>query len=128
MKPYEITYLIVPSLTAEEAGVFHEEVKKIISKNNGLSGSEQTPTRKNLAYPIKKNTEGYLSSIDFQATPENAKKIVEGVKKEKNILRHILIGKQVGKKSEEEPRRKRRTLKPEKATLQEIDEKIDEIL
>jgi small subunit ribosomal protein S6 len=128
MKPYEITYLIASSLTVEEAGLFHEEVKKIITKNNGILGSEQTPTKKTLAYPIKKNTEGYLSSIDFNAKPEEAKKVAEGVKKEKNVLRHILIGKQVGKKFDEEPRRKRRSLKPEKAKLQEIDEKIDEIL
>lgn len=128
MKPYEITYLIVPSLTAEEAGLFHEEVKKIITKNNGLLGSEQVPTKKTLAYPIKKSNEGYLSSIDFNASPEEAKKIAESVKKEKNVLRHILIGKQIKKKDEEGPRRKRRSLKPEKASLKEIDEKLDDIL
>ncbi len=128
MKPYEITYLIVPSLTAEEAGLFHEEVKKIITKNNGLLGSEQVPTKKTLAYPIKKSSEGYLSSVDFNASPEEAKKIAESVKKEKNVLRHILIGKQIKKKDEEGPRRKRRSLKPEKASLKEIDEKLDDIL
>ena len=128
MKPYELTYLIIPSFTTEEAGVFHEGIKKIISKNGGLLGSEQIPTRKTLAYPIKKSTEGYLSSIDFNAIEENAKKVGEEVKKEKNILRHILIGKQFGKKIDEEPRRKRRSLKPEKAKLQEIDEKLDDIL
>ena len=128
MKPYELTYLIVPSFTSEEAGVFHEGIKKTISKNGGTLGSEQIPTRKTLAYPIKKSTEGYLSSIDFGANPEDAKKISGEIRKEKNILRHILIGKQFGKKIDEEPRRKRRSLKPEKATLQEIDDKIDEIL
>ncbi len=128
MKPYELTYLIVPSFTSEEAGVFHEGIKKTISKNGGALGSEQTPTRKTLAYPIKKNTEGYLSSIDFDANPEDAKKVGEEIRKEKNILRHILIGKQFGKKIDEEPRRKRRSLKPEKATLQEIDKKLDDIL
>ena len=128
MKPYELTYLIIPSFTSEEAGVFHEGIKKIISKNGGSLGSEQVPTRKTLAYPIKKSTEGYLSSIDFDAKPEDAKKVSEEIKKEKDILRHILIGKQFGKKIDEEPRRKRKSLKPEKATLQEIDEKIDEIL
>jgi small subunit ribosomal protein S6 len=128
MKPYELTYLIIPSFTTQEASVFHEEIKKTISKNGGVLGSEQIPTRKTLAYPIKKSTEGYLSSIDFDASPEDAKKVAEEVKKEKNILRHILIGKQFGKKIDEEPRRKRRSLKPEKAKLQEIDEKIDEIL
>jgi ribosomal protein S6 len=129
MKPYEIAYLIVPSFTTEEATTYHEEVKKIIEKNSGVLGNEQLPTKKVLAYPIKKSTEAYLASINFENEEENILKINDLVKNEKNILRFLLISKKTNKKdATDAPRRKRKSLKPEKASLKEIDEKIDEIL
>ncbi len=127
MKPYEITYLIVSSLTTVEASILHEDIKKSIKENKGVLGNEQNPTRKTLAYPINKETEGYLASVDFETEKENIKKIKEKVGKEKNIFRYLVIGKQVSKRFEKE-RPSRRTLKPEKVKLQEIDDKIDEIL
>ncbi len=128
MKPYEITYLIVPSLTPEEATAVHEGVKKEIQDNKGTLGSEQNPIKKTLAYPIDNNTEGYLASVDFVTDEESVGKIEERARKEKNFLRYILLGKRASKKSEEERPKRRKTLKPEKARLQEIDDKIDEIL
>ncbi len=128
MESYEITYLIVPSFTTVEASAFHEEIKKSIKENKGVLGSEQIPTKKTLAYPINKETEGYLASVDFEAEKEDSKKIKEKAEKEKDILRYLVIRKQVSKRPEKERAPRRKTLKPEKATLQEIDDKIDEIL
>ncbi len=128
MKFYEITYLITSELTAEEAVSFHEKIKKLIEENKGKVGGEQTPTKRTLAYPVKKKTEGFLASIDFEADGEVAKKISESVRKEEEVLRHLVISKETSKKRDEEPKRRRRTLKPEKAKLKEIDDKLDEII
>ncbi len=127
MKSYEITYLIVPDLTAEEAAEYHEGIKKIIAKIKGIPGSEQTPTRKTLAYPIKKKTEAYLTSLDFEAESTSVQELKKLIAKEKNILRHLIISKKVSKDDDEAPK-KRRSLKPEKAKLKELDDKIDEIV
>ncbi len=128
MKFYEITYLIVPDLTAEETAGFHEKIKKLIEENKGKIGGEQTPTKKTLAYPVKKRTEGFLASIDFETEKEAAKKISEDMRKKEEVLRYLIISKETSKKSEEEPKRRRRSLKPEKAKLKEIDDKLDEIV
>ncbi len=128
MKPYEITYLIDSSLTAEEAESFHEDIKKTVKENKGVPGSEQKPTRKTLAYPINKKTEGYLASVDFEAGAKEVTEIRKKVEKEKNILRYLIIEKQIAKKEEKERPSKKKTLKPEKAKLKEIDDKINEIL
>ncbi len=129
MKSYEITYLIPPSLTAQEAVDYHAKIKKTVEKNNGVLGNEQIPSKKKLAYPIGKETEGYLTSIDFEIDKKNLKDLEKEVEKESNVMRHILIEKQATKKEEEQkPARKRRSLKPEKASLRDIDAKIDEIL
>ncbi len=128
MKPYEITYLIVPDLTTEEAGEYHEGVKKLIAKIKGTPGSEQTPTKRVLAYSVKKNNEAYLASLDFEAESSAVQELKKLVEKEKKIIRHLIISKKVSKRDEEDQPKKRRSLKPEKATLKEIDEKIDEIV
>ncbi len=131
MKAYEITYLIAPSLTAEEAEKYHEKIKGIISKANGVLGKEQSPSKRVLAYPIKKNAEGYLASADFESSEDSIKEISKKLKKEKDLLRYLLIKKEINKTSEKKERsaqKKGKSLKPEKAKLKEIDEKIDEIL
>ncbi len=128
MKSYEITYLTIPSLTTEEATSLHEEIKNSITKVGGSLKTDQTPTRKTLAYLVKNNSEGYLSSIDFDLDHEKIDNLVKKVERNENILRHLLLTKQIRKRDEEEPRRKRPSLKPEKAKLKELDDKIDEML
>jgi len=133
MRPYEITYLITPMLTEGEASTFHEKMKKMVEENSGKAGQEQVPTKKTLAYPIKKNTEGYLSSFDFEIEEKDLEKVKENISKEDSILRHIIIQKDPQKEEKEEKReekspKKKKSLKPEKAKLKEIDEKIEEML
>ncbi len=147
MKPYEITYLIVPSLTIEEASEYHERMKNVIEEAGGTPGKEQVPSKKSLAYPVEKNPEAYLASLDFEAREEDIKKISEKLKKEKNMLRYLLVKKEVPKKAEEkkgdsQEKKKGKSLKPEKAEkekseesektdkakLDDLDEKIDEML
>ncbi len=130
MKAYEIAYLATPTFTAEEVAGFHEKIKEKISKTGGVLGKEQIPARKTLAYPVKNNTEAYLSSVDFEGKEEDAKKIYQNIKKEKNILRFLIIKRDIIKETEKKEKvpRKEKSLKPEKTRLEEIDEKIDEIL
>ncbi len=129
MRSYELNYLITPSLTEEEAISYHEKIKEAIKKEGGMIEKEHMPIKKKLAYDIDKKSEAYLTAVDFGITEEKIKKIKEKIGDESNILRTLLIKKEVGRKDEdEEPKRKRRSLKPEKAKLKEIDAKIDEML
>lgn len=132
MKTYELTYLATPSLTEEEAQEYHGKIKKIIEKEKGVLGKEQEPLKKDLAYPIKKESKSYLACVDFESTEESANKVSKEIKKEKNVLRHIIARKEFSKVNEKQEERKRKrkskSLKPEKTKLKEIDKKIDEIL
>ncbi len=148
MKPYELSYLIEPSFTEKEAADYHESIKKSIEKEGGVLGSEQPPTQKNLAYAIDRKDKAYLSSVDFEAEKENISKIKEKMEKEDNVLRYLLITKQTLKEKvkrerrkeeapqeeenkeevEEKKPKKKKSLKPEKAKLDEIGDKIEEML
>jgi ribosomal protein S6 len=130
MKSYEITYLINPDFTEDEALKYHEKFKKSLEKNSAVLGSEQNPTKKLLAYPVNGSIEGYLASSDFEVDAQTVKDIEKIAEKESDILRHIIIEKKSTKKTEEreERKRKKKSLKPEKTKLKEIDDKIDEIV
>ena len=129
MKSYELTYLIIPSLASTEAEEYHKKIKEDIKKEGGAVGKEQIPAKKTLAYPINKNTEGYLASLDIEIDKEKVSLLKEKLDKEEEILRHLLIEKEAPQKTEERKvSRKKKSLKPEKTKLKEIDDKIDEIL
>lgn len=128
MNYYELTYLASPTFTQEEVANYHKKIKSQISKEDGVTGPEQEPIKKTLAYPVKKQTQGYIASIDFEINADELSKIKEILKKESSMLRYILIKKNKAQEKEGFTSRKRRSLKPEKATLKDIDAKIDEII
>ncbi len=129
MKVYELTYLIIPSLASKEAEEYHKKIKEIIEKEGGVPGKEQLPSKKNLAYLIKNCSEGYLACVDFEIDKESVKKLTEKINKESQILRYLLLEKEAIKQNErKKTSRKKKSLKPEKTKLKEIDEKIDEML
>jgi len=129
MKAYELTYLTTSSLSLKEAEEYHKKIREIIEKEGGALGKEQSPGKKALAYPIKKEEEGYFACIDFEIEKKNAVTLSEKLSKEANLLRHLLIEKETVQGTEErKPSTKKKSLKPEKTKLKEIDQKIDEIL
>ncbi len=128
MNYYELTYLASPTFTHEEVVGYHEKIKSLIVKEKGVTSTEQEPIKKTLAYPVKKQTQAYLASIDFEIVAGDADKIKAFLKKESNILRHILIKKNKAHEKEDARPRKRRSLKPEKTMLKDIEEKLNEII
>ncbi len=132
-KTYELTYLITPSLTQEDATAFHEKIKSIIKKDC-QEDKEQFPKKIALAYQIEEVDEAYLACIDFQTTSDKINDLQKNLKKEKSIIRFLLVEKPKEKiiipreRTKDKPVQKKRSLKPEKTKLQELDKKIDEIL
>ena len=127
MKLYEIAYITDPSISPKDADSLQERISSVITKGGGVVQKSGSPQRKTLAYSVKKNKEAYFSSLEFSLEEDKVKEIEEEVKKEKNILRHLLV-KNPKIKETERRSEKKKSLKPEKAKLQEIDKKIEEIV
>ncbi len=128
MKLYELNYIVAPDLTEKEALSYGEEIKNTITKKKGVLGKEKGPSKITLAYPINYKTEGYLFSVNFNSSEENLKKIKEKIKKEKSILRFLIVKKDERATKEERKSSLRKKSKPEKAKLSDIDKKIDEMI
>ncbi len=141
-KPYEVGYLLSPLIPEEGVMKVLEEVRVSIESKGALIENTQNPKYLRLAYPIKKQTHGYFGAIQFHVAPSLIHEVKEALDKNEQILRHLII------EWKKEPPRQQPALKAfqpkepaapgtasepaepaeEKASEQEIDKKLDEIL
>ncbi len=86
---YELGYwLKIESQTNEDL----ERIKKVLSSNNAEIIFEESPKKRNLAYPINKQRIGYFGYIIFKIEQkENLAIINQELLKIANILRFIII-------------------------------------
>jgi ribosomal protein S6 len=117
MKTYELTYIISPEITSEEAEAKAKEIESAISSKEGVILKQSNPIAKSLSYPIKKHASGFFGILEFQLEPEKLIELKEIVEKDGKIVRHMVIIKEPQK-----PRKERRT-KPVPAF--EIDQKTE---
>lgn len=91
MTYYQLSYLISPELSPEEAEIFSDKIASIVTNVGGILEKTEKPQKKSLAYKIKKQGVAYLTSVYFNLDPENAKELEKALKKESQILRFLLF-------------------------------------
>jgi ribosomal protein S6 len=129
MKDYELTYLIKTDVAGEEIKSLLEKISDLIKSQEGIIKRATEASKKKLGYQIKRKTEAYLVSIDFSLNPDNLKNLENIIKEQKEILRHIIVVKEKERIITPRSIESTTTKKIEKKTdLEDIDEKIEEIL
>lgn len=152
MKIYELTYLISPELNEEEIRTLQEKIALTIQEEGGSIREVKNMSRVRLGYPIKdsfglKKMSAFSSTIIFNLDENKAETLKDRVAKEDQILRHILTVKTFVapahvrerhiireekavsyKNKEPDGTNKEEKPKEEKAELNEIEKKLDEIL
>ncbi len=116
MEKYEITYFTAP------ADDF--DVSKTVEKHGGKIIKSENLGIRDLAYPVKKLTEGKYVSAIFTLNPENLIDLEKNVKQEKVVARYILIKALRDKK----PLKERKPAIERAASLEEalVTEKVEE--
>lgn len=120
-KNYELAFLISPDLTETEVSEFFNKIESLIK---GQVTKKQEPTRIKLCYPILKKKEAFICVLEF--TTDDLGNLQNELKKEKNILRFLLIQK-LKEKQRLAPRREI-SPKPEKVEIDKIEEKLEQVL
>lgn len=142
MKSYELAYLISSELSEEEARAFQERIISMVKDQGGTLEDVRNPLRRRLAYSIMKQTQAYLAFFVFKTSPEALADLEKKLKEEKQILRHLIVIKKPVKPIKERVRKikpqpegtaafeenKEYTEKEKKVELEEIEEKLEEIL
>ena len=93
MRKYECTFIINPE-KEEEAKQIIEEIKGYLEKNKGKVKKIDELGIKELAYEIDGFNNGFYTVINFEADPEKVNLFKEFMRKNNNILRHILVVKE----------------------------------
>ena len=91
MKTYELTYIVSPEITSEEAGAAAKEIESFIQSKEGAVLRQINPTAKTLSYPIKKHASGFVGVLEFQAEPETLVELKEKIEKDGKVVRHMVI-------------------------------------
>ncbi|MDX9893579.1 MAG: 30S ribosomal protein S6 [Patescibacteria group bacterium] len=142
---YELLYLVAASYTEEELLPIKDNVSEIIKKFGGRITLEDSLGKKKLAYPIKTNFQGYYLIYEFDLEGAKLKELNQTIKLTNEILRHVIVKKPIKalsllkttqKKIEqqktdtikEEKTKKEQEQDKDKIKLEELDEKLDEIL
>ncbi len=123
IKYYQLAYLLSPELKKEEIEKIQKDLISFFKKEGVLDKVEE-PLKRMLFYPIKKKTEAFLGAIYFYLEPQKIKDVEKKLKGEEKILRYLIVSEKAPKKIKIE----RKSKKPEKVELKEIEKKIEEIL
>jgi len=135
VKLYELTYLISPESSEDDLKTLQEEINSLIQNEGGILDEVAAPIKKDLAYPIKKQTSAYLTTLGFRLISEKLENIEKKIKAEDKILRYSVL---IKPRVKEIPMRRKKLPKkveifPKKITkpkaeLKEIEKKLEEIL
>lgn len=91
---YETIFVIDASKTDEEIEAVVEKFKALIESKATLESVDVWGKRK-LAYEINDRTEGYYVLVEFAAKPEFPKELERNYGIDENILRSIVVKKEV---------------------------------
>ncbi len=130
---YELSFLFSSDLTDEQATDF---LKTVADKIGKIEKTESLK-RIGLVYPIKKKTEAFLATLEFETEKEKIQNLKAEIEKMPEILRFLLIAKKPVKETpvaKEKPRgikaklEERPTIeKPVKKTKTRSKTKLDEL-
>lgn len=135
---YELAYLLSPSLSEEEVLRETEHISTLIQDTKGMIRHVQSPQKRRLAFPVKKEASAYFGWTTFSMHPETLQELDKKTKVLPKVLRHILVIEEEVKAQPLRTFTPRRTLQAEpvhreveseeKLDLEGLDKKLEEIL
>lgn len=87
MKSYELTVLVRNEKDIDAA-------KEIIKEQSGKLGKENAWGKRDLAFPIKKESSAFYFTYDVELEPSSVSEIKKKMNYEEKILRYLLISKE----------------------------------
>lgn len=92
---YELLYIIPGSVTDEDLPAVKTKISEVVKAAGATITQEQDLGRKKLAYKIGQHYQGVYSLIDLEAETEASKKIHDQLQLSQEVLRFLLIQKEV---------------------------------
>lgn len=130
MRNYELTYLISPDFSEEELKNLENKIVSFIQEEGGVLNQATPFSKKRLAYPVKKKTLAFLSTLSFNFAQEKLANLEKKLKSEGQIPRYLILAKPIVKEVALPVKKLLKLKKPpkKKVELKEIEKKLEEIL
>lgn len=91
MRPYELMYILQPTLSAEEQTALVDRFNDLISSMNGSLEKTDRWERRQLAYELNGFRDGYYVVVNFQGNPALVAELDRQMKITETILRHMIL-------------------------------------
>lgn len=91
MRPYELMYILQPTLSAEEQTALVDRFNDLITTMNGSIEKTDRWERRTLAYELKGFRDGYYVVVNFQGDSALVDEIDRQMKITEPILRHMML-------------------------------------
>ncbi len=91
MNSYYLTLVFKPEMADTERKALLDSLVSKLTGEDGKVNKEDLWGNKDLTYPIKRNTKGYIAHYEITTDPKNAKTIDKALRVEEDVLRYLLI-------------------------------------
>jgi small subunit ribosomal protein S6 len=91
MRDYEFTFIIHPDIEDEGIPSVVEMVTQFITDGGGQVTNADHWGRRRLAYPIRKQHEGYYVLLQIQMDPKSLNELERRLKLREEIIRYLLV-------------------------------------
>ncbi len=91
MNKYELAVVLSPLLDEENLKLELEKVQALVTRFEGTIEKVDNWGKKRLAYPIKKQNEGFYYFISFQAAGSTPAEIESRIRIMENVYRYLII-------------------------------------
>ncbi|MDP2928454.1 MAG: 30S ribosomal protein S6 [Candidatus Omnitrophota bacterium] len=90
MENYEGIFIIKSEIKEEDVKNVFKAITDSVTKHGGTVKKEEPWGKRQLAYPVKKQKEGYYYKLDFSAPTEAITKLEEAYRLHDDILRTMI--------------------------------------
>lgn len=94
MNKYEMMFIVKSQGEEKDVKGVVTAVEKVLKDNNAKISESKDLGLKKLAYPIKKEINGYYELINFEVAKEAIAEIKRKVSINESVLRHLIIKKE----------------------------------
>lgn len=91
MTKYEIMFIVKATMESDQVKATAENMKNIITNENGKVLEFKELGEKKLAYPIKKELNGYYFVMQVEASKEAEAEFNRKAGLDESVLRHLII-------------------------------------
>ena len=91
MKKYEMMFIVKATMESDAVKATAEGIKKVVTDCEGKVVEFKELGEKKLAYPIKKELNGYYFVMQFESGKEGQAELDRRAGLDENVLRHLIV-------------------------------------